>query len=207
MEALFALMQLVAELKLVRRDGWNALGRSVPGAESDADHSYGVGMMGAFVPYLLLPHLQLNIHRLTMMCLVHDLVEAKVGDINLFRVPPGPERDRLKILKKRKELRAMKKIRDHLGSPGIGEEIYDLWMEFEAGWSPEAKVAHELDKMEPAIQAYWYYQQGHRVNPHEFFTSCRKVVQTPELVVFLDTWLLPKLPSPRAVKRRMARAA
>ncbi|KAL5331170.1 hypothetical protein ACEPPN_000699 [Leptodophora sp. 'Broadleaf-Isolate-01'] len=44
-------------------------------------------------------------------------------------------------------------------NPELGQELMDLWIEFEAGETPEAKWMHEVDKFECMIQATDYEQQ------------------------------------------------
>lgn len=192
MESLFALMGLVAELKLVGRDGWNNLGRTVNDAESVGDHSYGISMMAIGVRHLA-PHLSVDWHKVLLLCLVHDLVEAKTGDINLFTATNLEERKLLKEHKKRLEHSAILQIQQEVGGT-LGDEVFTLWMEYEDNQTGEAHLGHELDKIEAALQAYWYYRRGHSLNPREFYDSCRAAVTTPELVKFLEEELLPKLP-------------
>ncbi len=204
MEILLVLMRLVAELKKTPRDGWNMAPRCVAGAETVTSHCYSVGMMALAIPKLL-PHLALDQFKLVLLCLIHDLVEALTSDINLFRVPAGPERESLRVEKRRREQEAIEQIRRDLG-PSVGGQIYDLWQEFEANETAEAKVGHDLDKIETAVQACFYFEDGHRLNPREFFDSCRAVVKTPELRAFLDDVLLPRLPAVQEVVARMGTA-
>lgn len=44
-------------------------------------------------------------------------------------------------------------------NPGLGQELMDLWVEFEKGETLEAQWMHEVDKFECMIQAHEYEQQ------------------------------------------------
>ena len=72
------------------------------------------------------------------MVLIHDLVEAEVGYVPVF------DTGERKKNKKRLEDAAIEKIRGMLSN---GQEIYDLWHEFEAGVTQEAKFAKALDHL------------------------------------------------------------
>lgn len=38
----------------------------------------------------------------------------------------------------------------------IGNEIYNLWLEYESGVTPESQLVKQIDKFEMALQAYQY---------------------------------------------------
>lgn len=54
----------------------------------------------------------------------------------------------------------MQNIRDNYGFPN-GQEIYDLWVEFEARRTLEANILFQLDKLDASIQALEYEKMGH----------------------------------------------
>lgn len=191
-KVLYTLMSLVAKLKGVPRDGWNRGARQVASAESVADHSYGTMMLAMVFPHLV-SGMDLDHLALMSICGVHDLVEAKTGDINIYVARNPAERARLREEKAHLEKTAIREMRAELGDD-IGWFIFDLWVRFEKSDSVEAKIARELDKIEVAFQALWYFQQGHQIDPWEFFQTARQAVSTPELVQFLDREILPKLP-------------
>ncbi len=47
-------------------------------------------------------------------------------------------------------------------NPELGQELMDLWVEFEKSETPEARWMHEMDKFECMIQAHDYEQQTYR---------------------------------------------
>ena len=79
------------------------------------------------------------------MILTHDLVEAEVGDVPYF------DRSERRAMKAERERGAIELIRTRLGG-AVGQEIYDLWHEYEAKETPEAKFAGALDHLEVQAQ-------------------------------------------------------
>lgn len=189
---LHALLRYTAKLKDTPRTGWNdrKLGREVPGAESVADHSFGLIMFAWIVPEIV-KSVRLDVSKLMTLCKVHDLAEAETGDINLYAVPEE-ERPALKRRKHEEEERAMRWMSSKMGRFGV--KIFALWVEYETGETPEARIARELDKIEAAFQAIYYHQQGYQSDPRQFFASARSYVKTLELARYLDEKLLPLLP-------------
>jgi putative hydrolase of HD superfamily len=98
----------------------------------------------AFVTYRHLEY-PVAIDRVLKMILVHDLVEAEVGDIPYFATGT-PKAKKVEL-----EQQAISKICGML-DPATGGEIYDLFQEYEALQSPEAKFAKALDNLEVQIQ-------------------------------------------------------
>ena len=86
--------------------------------------------------------------RLLKMIILHDLVEAEARDISALDVLRNPE---IKIQKLDKERQAIENLRTALNETN-GQEIYDLFYEFENKETYEAKVANALDKLEVQLQ-------------------------------------------------------
>jgi 5'-deoxynucleotidase YfbR-like HD superfamily hydrolase len=86
-----------------------------------------------------------DIEKTLKMILTHDLVEAETGDVPFF------ERSELKRRKAARERAAIERVRAQLGGP-VGWEILELWYEYEAKESAEAKLATALDHLEVQIQ-------------------------------------------------------
>ena len=135
------LYDFIAEIegmKVQTRTAWSSNGRQ----ESVAEHSWRLAM----IAFALAPHLpRIDRGRLLEMCLVHDLGEVFEGDIS------APAQDPHDGAKARQERDAVEMLREHLGGEA-GEKLYELWEEYEAGASPEARVAKVLDKLETIIQ-------------------------------------------------------
>ena len=132
-------LRLAERLKCEVRHSWLSSGRR----ESVAEHTWQMALM-AFVTYRHLEY-PVAIDRVLKMILVHDLVEAEVGDIPYFATGT-PKAKKVEL-----EQQAISKICGML-DPATGGEIYDLFQEYEALQSPEAKFAKALDNLEVQIQ-------------------------------------------------------
>ncbi|MFJ5770073.1 HD domain-containing protein [Psychrobacillus sp. NPDC093180] len=133
-------IKLGEKLKYELRHSWLSTGRQ----ESVAEHTWRVSLMAMLVePYL---DKKVDIAKLLKMIIIHDLVEAEARDIPAFETMNNMEKK-----KERNEMRAIENIRDTLKG-NLGEDIYNLWIEFENKQSFEAKVANALDKLEAQIQ-------------------------------------------------------
>jgi putative hydrolase of HD superfamily len=141
------------QLKVTFRSAFTSAGRP----ESVAEHTWRLCLMAL----VLAPEFpDLDFSRLVKICLVHDLGEAIGGDV------PAPEQARrikagLETGKGEQERRDLLTLLEPLPD-GLRQEIADLWDEYEAAVSPEAKLAKALDKLETILQ----HNQGH--NPPGF---------------------------------------
>ena len=128
-----------ARLKSELRHSWLADGRQ----ESVAEHTWQM----AFFSLLAHPHLEhpVDLYRTLKLVLVHDLVEAEVGDVPFFAS------DSARLEKAEREQVGIQRIREKLGAPS-GQEIYELFQEYERQDSSEARFAKALDNLEVQLQ-------------------------------------------------------
>jgi putative hydrolase of HD superfamily len=92
--------------------------------------------------------------RLVKMCIIHDLGEAIGGDIPAIHQVPGQS----KAQQERADLlQLLEPLPERLRA-----RITDLWDEYEAAATPEARLAKALDKLETIMQ----HNQGR--NPPDF---------------------------------------
>jgi putative hydrolase of HD superfamily len=110
--------------------------------ENSAEHSWHIALM-AVVLSGFANEKGLDTLKIVKMLLVHDIVEIDVGDTFLYDAEANKA-------KARDELAAAKRIFGMLPDP-IGAELLDLWLEFEARTSPEAKFAASLDALQPLM--------------------------------------------------------
>jgi putative hydrolase of HD superfamily len=82
------------------------------------------------------------------MIIIHDLVEAEARDISALEIMRHPE---IRKIKTANEQQAIDNIRRTLKETN-GQEIHDLFYEFEEKETYEAKVANALDKLEVQLQ-------------------------------------------------------
>ncbi len=135
------LLTLAEKLKCELRNSWLSNGQQ----ESVAEHSWRLAFMVClFAPYLAQP---VNIEKSLKIALIHDLAEAETGDIPMFNCQ-DPVSKQQKLINEQK---VMIKIKSLLNN-AIGQEIYDLWLEYEEKQTYEAKFVNALDKIEAHIQ-------------------------------------------------------
>ena len=147
LDGVLAFLRAAERLKTVTRSGWTSTGE----AESVAEHTWRLCLM-AMVLYGRADDIDLA--RLLKMCLIHDLGEAIGGDVPA----PAQVAGRPKAGQERADLLSLVEP-----LPAAGRrEILELWDEYEAASSPEAKLAKGLDKLETILQ----HTQGR--NPDDF---------------------------------------
>ncbi|KAH0476418.1 MAG: hypothetical protein KVP17_001326 [Porospora cf. gigantea B] len=154
-------LRLCRDLKRLPRKGWVLSGVEKP--ESVAEHMFRAAMCA-----FLISDPSVDRDRCIKMCLVHDLAEALVGDIT---PKCGVSREEKAAL----EQEAMERIAGML-EPVIGDELMDLFQEFEAGDTLEAKFCHDIDKFEMIEQAKGY-EDEQSINLDEFFDTPKPTTQ------------------------------
>ena len=150
------------KLKEVPRTGWRIYGVANP--ETVSSHSYRLALMA-------LHYCGGDKLRCVGMALVHDLPEVITGDIAVRnkkddqRVTDGE--------KKALERKAAEKL--FASQP----EMLSLWEEYAENKTPEAKLVHDLDKVEMVLQALEYTEQGRAPEDlEEFFQTSGPRIQT-----------------------------
>lgn len=150
-------LTLLHNLKSTKRTGW--VKRGVHQPESIADHMYRMSMMG-----LICGADAETTTRCIKLAIVHDVAEAIVGDITPHDGVSDEEKFSL-------EAAAIQKMRDTLGSDVLaGEEIEQLWHEYEQGQTPAAQLVKDFDKLEMILQAQ-EYEGRQDIKLDEFFSS------------------------------------
>ncbi|RJE27009.1 HD family hydrolase [Aspergillus sclerotialis] len=141
---------LLERLKTTKREGWRRFG--IEKGESISDHMYRMSIMTMLAPPSLAS--QLNLPRCMKMALIHDMAESLVGDIT--------PRDKVsKAEKARREAEVMEYISKTLlsGVPGgmlTGQEVLDVFNEYEENKTLDAQFVHDIDKMELLLQMVEY---------------------------------------------------
>ena len=147
LEGVLAFLRAAERLKTVVRSGWTSAGQP----ESVAEHTWRLCLM-AMLLYGTSPAIDLA--RLLKMCLIHDLGEAIGGDVPApLQLPGSP--------KSGQERRDVLELTAPL-PPESRQEVLNLWDEYEAAASAEARIAKGLDKLETILQ----HTQGK--NPADF---------------------------------------
>ena len=166
--SLIEFFQTVLKLKTIHRQGWkNHLDMKEP--ESVADHSYSMTVLAMVLSDLK----KLDTARIIKMSLLHDLTEAVTGDLT-----PG---QKSKPQKEKLENAAMKKILQGL-SRQQKTEYWEIWQEYQKNSSKEARLLHQIDKLEMAIQANEYKNLGFtKKQLAPFLESARAATTDPQL--------------------------
>jgi 5'-deoxynucleotidase YfbR-like HD superfamily hydrolase len=126
-----AVVDLLYEAKLLKevpRSGYQYLGA---GRESVAEHSFMVTFIAHVVSRI---EPAVDALKLLRMCLIHDLPEARIGDLN-------------SVQKKYVTADEGEAISDMTKRLPFGVEIRSLLEEFRAQSSLEARLAHDADQL------------------------------------------------------------
>jgi putative hydrolase of HD superfamily len=115
-------------LKEIPRSGYPFLG---VGKESVAEHCFSTTFI-AYVMSRMEP--EIDALKLISMCLIHDLPEARIGDLNT-------------VHKKYVKADETKALEDAIKDLAFGQNLTDLFDEFSEGRSIEAKLAHDADQL------------------------------------------------------------
>lgn len=98
----------------------------------------------------------LDLCHVLKMLLVHDIIEIDAGDTYCYDEQGALD-------KAEREGRAAERIFGLLPTDQAAE-IQDLWTEFEAGMTPEARFANAVDRLMPLLHNY--YTQGRSWQDH-----------------------------------------
>jgi putative hydrolase of HD superfamily len=115
-------------LKEIPRSGYQFLGS---GNESVAEHSFITAFI-ALVMSQMAP--EIDALKLISMCLLHDLPEARTGDLNY-------------VQKNYVTADEQKAVADATRDVPFGKSIAALLAEYQTGASPEALLAHDADQL------------------------------------------------------------
>ena len=140
--AILQVLTLAERLKFELRHSYTSSGRQ----ESVAEHTWRMSLMAVLIEPLLSQ--KIDTTRLLKMIVIHDLVEAEAKDISALDVLRDPG---IRTMKVQNEQKAIENLREALKETN-GQEIYDLFYEFENKETYEAKVANALDKLEVQLQ-------------------------------------------------------
>ena len=109
--------------------------------ENDAEHSWHIAVMAMlFEEYAKEP---VNVSRVAEMCVVHDLVEIYAGDTFAYDVSGNQD-------KAEREAAAADKLFSQLPEEQ-GRRIRELWEEFDAMETADAKYAACMDRLQPFL--------------------------------------------------------
>ena len=110
--------------------------------ETDTDHSWHLAMMCALLSEYA--NEKIDVLKTMVMVLIHDIVEIDAGDTYAYDAAGNES-------KRQREVQAAERI-FHLLPEDQALYLRQLWEEFEAQDTPEARFANTLDKIQPILQ-------------------------------------------------------
>ena len=146
----------------------------MPHVESVAEHSFGV----AFVALALADVLDegLDLEKVLVMALLHDLAEVRLTDLPSTAVHLIPTET-----KSQAEATA---IADLLAPLPAAGRLKGLWQEFEDSASPEGRLVRDADKLEMMVQCLRYEMAGSRGLDEFWQAMDRRAWHYPKAVIF-----------------------
>ena len=176
-EKLFDFMEISHQLKKTLR--YKNV-KEMPWKESTAGHSWNVALLTFIIADEI--DIKLDVLKALKIALVHDLVEAIADDVDHSLIAWGIVS---KEEKNKNEIAAMEQIRKSLPERS-GQEIYDLWYEYEEAKTPEAKYVKALDKIEGIDHMHCIgtecFDHPELIAPYPM----KAVANFPELIPVLD---------------------
>ncbi|NLA75062.1 MAG: HD domain-containing protein [Deltaproteobacteria bacterium] len=147
----------VGMLKKTPRTGYQFLGS---GAESVADHSFRVTIIG----YILASQTEgADRDKTVLMCLFHDLHEARTGDMN--------------YVNKRYNSVDEKKAVSHMTEGlSFGAEIASLTNEFNESSTIEAKISHDADQIDLILELKREKDLGNKYADEWIFYAKKRLI-------------------------------
>lgn len=130
-------LEIDKEKNIFRQTHLSGQGRN----ENDAEHAWHMAIMA----YLLREYANepVDIGRVMLMCLIHDIVEIDAGDTYAY------DAEGLKTQKARED--AAKERIFSLLPEDQKQELLQIFDEFEAFQTPEAKFARAMDNLQPML--------------------------------------------------------
>ena len=131
------ILEIDKEKNILRQTHLSGHGRR----ENDAEHAWHMAIMA----YLLKDYANepVDIAKVMLMCLIHDIVEIDAGDTYAY------DAEGLKTQKSREE--AAKERIFSLLPDDQKKELTALFDEFEDFQTPESKFAHSMDNLQPLL--------------------------------------------------------
>ena len=138
LEEQFAFLKEIDREKFIGRQTYLTDGKR---KENDAEHAWHMAVMTILLSeYANEP---IDVLRTVTMLLIHDLVEIDAGDTYAY------DEEGKKTQHQREEAGADRIF--GLLPEDQGKMLRELWDEFEAGITPEARFAHTMDNIQPTM--------------------------------------------------------
>lgn len=161
------LIHILGKLKELPRSGW--VNKKIKNPETVASHSYGVALLT-----LLFAPTNLDKEKCLKMAIIHDLQEAIVGDITPYDDITAEEKSQI-------ETQAVQRIEEQIQIEGLKE----IFAEYEANKTPEARFVKDMDKLDAVLQAKYYDDNKRAKNKifNEFYNYANLHTNKDEKIV------------------------
>lgn len=165
-------------LKRLPRTGWLVKGIKDP--ESVAAHSFSTTLMALI---LGIDRDDINLQKLLIMSILHDISESQIGDLtpSSIELLGGDEN------KRELEKKATKKIFELLDKKKR-EELFAIYEQYINNETEEARLLHQIDKLEMLLQVVEYQRAGYpKEKLNEFWSAADSI--TDNTLVEILTYL------------------
>ena len=151
----YQFLTICDNLKAVPRTGWLLRGVPPSAAENVAAHSHTTTILS----YILAKQAseEVDLTRLLLMALIHDLPEAVIGDIPISAQRADPS---FREAKEKAENTAMETILSSLPE-NIRLQLQNIWKEYLRGETLEARLVEGADRLATAIHAVELIKSGY----------------------------------------------
>ncbi len=131
------ILELDKEKNILRQTHLSGHGRR----ENDSEHAWHLAAM----TWLLSEYAneKIDVAKTMLMVLLHDVVEIDAGDS--YAYDPAAQKSAHE-----REIKAAERLY-HILPDDQGDYLRALWIEFEAGQTPEARFAHVMDNFQPML--------------------------------------------------------
>jgi len=189
----------IGKLKFTKRK-WYLHGIPKEESESVTDHAFRLALMS----WHFSRKRKLDTARVLKISLVHDLCNVYLGeytpydkvltgdqkkDDEIMRVLPRfskADKERSSREQRDAEERALDKLLSIL-SNDFGEEIKELWNEYERQNSPEGRFVRQVDQIERLLQALEYNNTGKLNSVNPFWFQVKEWLYDKELIEFIES--------------------
>ncbi|MCA9834541.1 MAG: HD domain-containing protein [Thermomicrobiales bacterium] len=187
-------------LKDIHRTGW--LDRGIPAAEAEsvADHCFFVMLIAWTAAQ---SDTSLDANKVLQLAMIHDTAEAIAGDLPPYDpedIPTDPDAMRTFFsvrLQRSPENAARKRALEETAAAHLLTLVRDtatthwqnLWHEYEAQISAEARFVKEVDRLEVFIQSRIYAGRFPNAPVDGFSDMARQTITHPLLVPIRDAFL------------------
>ncbi|GIV80198.1 HD domain-containing protein [Litorilinea aerophila] len=158
-DIILTLLDQANHLKQLPRTGWLLAGVADP--ESVAEHSHATALLALFLAESINADWRaqglsqpLAVDRVVRLALIHDLAEAVLTDL--------PRRSSQVLGAAVKQAAERQIFQELLQDLPNGSAYLQLWEEYAAASTPEARLVQDADKLEMVHQALCYQRRGHR---------------------------------------------